>query len=224
MGEARRGSRCLLSRSHLVFWLPAPENVVSRNRIITDIWQDRDRLLSRCHGVIEMRRERFVSLRLRRWPKLVSLPELILWGERLQHRRQCGDRCLLYFNQPAAFPNFLALKYVVSNRGTTLKTFRGALVILDEIARLKGIDALLCDVANWRISRRLLHRWGWEPHRPSRWHRHYIKRFYGDWPNPFEARALCGRPGIADLTTPLPGTRISIDCPGVEAASMNQPV
>jgi hypothetical protein len=56
--------------------------------------------------------------------------------------------------------------------------------VLDEIARLKRSDALLCDVSNWRISERLMARFGWEPHCPSRWHRHYIKRFYGEYPPP----------------------------------------
>jgi hypothetical protein len=70
------------------------------------------------------------------------------------------------------------LKYVVSARDTPLPTLRRALDVLDEIARLKRSDALLCDVGNWRVSRRLMTRWGWTHHCPSRWHRHYIKRFY----------------------------------------------
>ena len=57
-----------------------------------------------------------------------------------------------------------------------------ALAVLDEIARLKQSDAILCEVANWRISREMLARFGWVPHCPSRWHRHYIKRFYGEYP------------------------------------------
>jgi hypothetical protein len=54
--------------------------------------------------------------------------------------------------------------------------------VLDEVARLKASDAILCDVWNWRISDRLLARWGWQPHKPDRWHRHFIKRFYGVYP------------------------------------------
>ena len=62
-----------------------------------------------------------------------------------------------------------------------LETFRRALTALDEIARIKRSDALLADVSNLRISDRLLARWGWVPHCPSRWHRHFIKRFYGSY-------------------------------------------
>ena len=57
-----------------------------------------------------------------------------------------------------------------------------ASAVLDEIARLKQSDALLCDVSSGRITTRLLSRWGWEPHCPSWFHRHYIKRFYGVYP------------------------------------------
>ena len=56
------------------------------------------------------------------------------------------------------------------------------LAILDEIARLKQTDAIDCDAANLRISDRVLERFGWEPHRPSKWHRNFIKRFYGVYP------------------------------------------
>ena len=66
--------------------------------------------------------------------------------------------------------------------GCTLSTFHGGLNVLDQIAQIKNADALLCDAWNSRISDRLLSRWGWQPHTKSRWHRNYIKRFYGTYP------------------------------------------
>ena len=63
------------------------------------------------------------------------------------------------------------------------------LVILDEIARLKGTDAIVAEVRNLRISERLLRRWGWESHMPTSRRRHYIKRFYGTYPDPQAAWA-----------------------------------
>jgi hypothetical protein len=48
----------------------------------------------------------------------------------------------------------------------------------------------LTDVSNLRISDRLLRRWGWEAHCPSRWHRHFIKRYYGTYPDPADAWQL----------------------------------
>jgi hypothetical protein len=101
---------------------------------------------------------------------------------RWQHHFVAGDRFRLYYNQPCRMRNFLAVTYVVSSRGTSYGTAKRVLEALDEIARLKRTDAIVCDVSNWRLSRRALARWGWEPHCPSRWHRHYIKRFYGDYP------------------------------------------
>jgi hypothetical protein len=76
----------------------------------------------------------------------------------------------------------LALKYIVSTHGTSYQTFRAALVVLDWVAELKQIDAIVCDAANIRLSDRLMARLGWEPHKPQRWHRNYIRRFYGTYP------------------------------------------
>lgn len=142
-------------------------------------------LRRRRYGVIDIRDQRLAGIHLRPWPKVVGWPDLRVLGPWL-HRRRPGNRCLLYYNQPLRCRNFLALKYMQSFRGTTLATFQLALRVLDEVARLKGADALLTDVANLRISDRTMRRYGWEPHAPSRWHRNYIKRFYGCYPPPLE--------------------------------------
>ena len=55
-------------------------------------------------------------------------------------------------------------------------------MVLDSIAEIKQIDAIVCDAGNVRLSERLMARLGWEPHQPSRWHRNYIRRFYGVYP------------------------------------------
>jgi 2-keto-3-deoxy-L-rhamnonate aldolase RhmA len=93
-----------------------------------------------------------------------------------------GNRCWLYYNQPRRFPNYLAVMSIVSARDTTLATVRRVLQTLDEIAAIKGVDALLCDAANWRLSTAIMCRWGWEPHCPSYWHRHFIRRFPAEIP------------------------------------------
>lgn len=148
---------------------------------IRDIDADAESLRRRRYGVIEAIDGRFHRVLLRPFPKLISIPEILLLGG-LTHRRRSGNRFLLYYDQPRRFPNFLAVKYIVSTRHTTYATCCRALEALDEIARIKRTDALLANVANWRISRRLLTRWGWQPHCQSRWQRHYIKRFYGEYP------------------------------------------
>lgn len=147
---------------------------------VADLDQGQDLLGRRRYGVIEVVEGRLERITLRPFPKVVSVPGILLFGN-WHHRHHASDRCLLYYNQPWRFPNYLAVPYVVSGRKTTLATICRVLKTLDRIAELKRSDALLCDVANWRLSSEVLARWGWESHCPSRWHRHYIKRFYGDY-------------------------------------------
>ncbi len=134
----------------------------------------------RRYGVIEAIDGRVTSVRFRPLPKRVTLPEALVWGP-WRHRRWQSDCCRLYFNQPRQFPNFLSLPYLFSGNRTCLATIYAALAALDEVARIKRSDAILADVQNYRISPRLLARQGWEPHKPRRWSRHYIKRFYGEY-------------------------------------------
>ena len=148
---------------------------------ITDLTEDAETLRRRHYGVVEVADDRFRRVLLRPFPKIVSLPDTLLFGG-TRHQRLPGDRIRLYFNRPRRYPNFLVLKYAESTRETSLGTITRALAVLDEIARLTSSDALLCDVSNWRITSRLLNRLGWTPHCRSRFHRHYIKRFYGNYP------------------------------------------
>jgi hypothetical protein len=148
---------------------------------VRDLEGEADVLRRRRYGVIVIEDERLAEIRLRPWPKIISVAEISLLGSRV-HDRVTGNRCWLYYNQPLWHSNFLALKYVVSSRGASFKTFRTALLVLDEIARIKRTDALLCEASNLRISDRLLKRWGWESHVASSRRRHFIKRFYGTYP------------------------------------------
>jgi hypothetical protein len=141
----------------------------------------REALRRRRYGVIEATGGRITAIHLRPWPKLLSWSEVWPMGSRY-HAPGGGDRCLLYYNQPLRHANFLALKYMISTADASYATFRAALVELDRIAELKRTDALLCDASNMRLSDRLLARFGWEPHAASRWHRNFIKRFYGVYP------------------------------------------
>ncbi len=147
---------------------------------VTDLESGAETLERRRYGVIEICSGRLVAVHLRPWPKFASLVGVV-FGQ-WYHRHMPGDRLWLYYNQPARYPNFLALKFAVSARGTTWATALRALKTLDQIACIKRSDALLCDAANFRLSPRLLAREGWEPHATSRWHRNYIKRFYGSYP------------------------------------------
>jgi hypothetical protein len=162
-----------------------------------DLERDADLLRRRAYGVIEVVGGRLARIVLRPWPKLVSLPE-VWWLGGNHHARAAGDRCRLYYNQPRGCPNFLALKYVVSSHFATFASLRRALRTLDEIARIKQIDAIVCEASNLRISERSLARYGWERHCLDSARRHYIKRFYGEY-------AAAATPALScDPLTPTP--------------------
>ena len=131
--------------------------------------------------MIEVSAGQLVAIHFRPWPKLIAWPEVWPVGTDY-HARGKTDHCLLYYNQPWRCPNYLALKYVVTTVDTRYATVRAALTTLDAIAERKRVDAILCDAFNSRLSDRLLHRFGWQSHKPQRWHRNFIKRFYGSFP------------------------------------------
>jgi hypothetical protein len=162
---------------------------------VTDLAGGAEALRQRRYGIIEITDGRVRRVVFRPFPKIVSAPGILLFGA--WHHRHCrGDRLRLFYNQPRRFSNFLVLKYVESARDTSMRTLTRALAVLDEIARRKQSDALLCDVSNWRITPRLMGRCGWTPHCPSRFHRHFIKRFYGSYPAP--------PAWLTAVTSPLP--------------------
>lgn len=149
---------------------------------VTNLTLDSETLRQRRYGVIEVIDGQFHQVLLRPWPKILVGPEVVWFGKWL-HQWRHGDRLLLYYNQPRRYSNFLALVFALSNRETSMRTVRVGLEALEEIARLKKSDAMLCDLSNWRISQRFMQRWGWVSHCPtSWWHRHFIKRFYGNYP------------------------------------------
>jgi hypothetical protein len=156
-----------------------------------------ERIRAHRYGVIETAAGELRAVHLRPWPKLLALPEVLPLGANY-HLRGEKDRCLLYYNQPRRVGNFLALKYIVSTFGTTFRTFRAALTALDAIAEIKQIDAIVCDAGNIRLSDRVMARLGWEPHKPQRWHRNFIRRFYGAYPLGGDAAVLLANPQAND--------------------------
>lgn len=133
------------------------------------------------HGVIEAVEGRFRRLVLRPWPKLVSLADVFLFGPWF-HRRSRRDRCLLYFDQPWGSPNYLAVKYLLTYGGTSYASVVAARNAIDEVARIKGSDALVCHVSNRRLSARIMTRWGWQPLNDSPRCSLFVRRFYGQYP------------------------------------------
>ncbi|MHC2067304.1 hypothetical protein ACYFX5_07525 [Bremerella sp. T1] len=134
----------------------------------------------RRYGVIEIESGEFRRLSFRPWPKLISRIEIETLG-RWKHAA-AGDRCRLFYNFPFSAPGFLSLAYVESTRQTSWKTLRRSLEVLDWIAQIRRANANVCELSNEKISQRAMERVGWEVHCEHLSGRHFIKRFYGEYP------------------------------------------
>ena len=149
---------------------------------IREIEPNQESLRKRPYGVIEAVNGQFVRVQLRPWPKYASLLEAH-WLKSMKSKRFEKDVCRLYYNQPMGHRNYLTLSYVESSLSTNLKTFYATLNVLNQIAFIKRSDALLAEVTNQKISDRFMVRRGWERHREEKRQRHWIKRFYGTYPD-----------------------------------------
>ncbi|PHR94873.1 MAG: hypothetical protein COA78_31380, partial [Blastopirellula sp.] len=148
---------------------------------ITDLKQSRASIQGRRYGVIEIEQGQLQAIHFRPWPKMISRVEIATLG-RWKHAHAVGDSCKLYYNVPLGTSGYINLAYVSSTKQTTLKTVRRAAEVLDRIAEIRKADAVVCELSNARISERLLQRCGWESHCHSQAGRHFIKRFYGIYP------------------------------------------
>lgn len=180
---------------------------------ITDFNQGRELIAKRAYGVIEVAAGELVGIHLRPWPKIISVVEA-KWMGGWQHERRERDHCLMYYNQPLSHRNFLALKYIVTSLGTTFKTMRRTLIVLDEIAKLKRTDAMVAEVTNPRISDRTVERYGWVKHLENQKGRHFIKRFYGQYPTEAVAQ---------EILNAEPAFRTTSLAPTLKIHSPNQP-
>lgn len=143
---------------------------------VRDLESGTETLRRRRYGVIEARQGRLRRVLLRPFPKVVSLYE-VKTALFFQCWRPSRDRCLIYYNAPWGCPGYLAIRYFLSDRQCSLRTVHAALATLDEIARLRGTLALVCDAANPRLSHRMMQRYGWTSHCEHLLGRHFIKRF-----------------------------------------------
>ncbi len=134
----------------------------------------------RRYGIIRVSGGKFHSLSFRPWPKLISRFEIVTLG-RWKHA-QGGDDCRLFYNFSVTSPGFLTLAYVESTAQTSWKTLRRSAEVLDWIAEIRGAHASVCELSNEKISTRLMQRVGWEPHCENLAGRHFIKRYYGKFP------------------------------------------
>ena len=148
---------------------------------VTDIEAQAEIVRRRPYGVIEAVDGEFRRVIFRPWPKWISIPEVLFLAPWLRRRRG-RDRCLLYFDQTWRQPNYLAVKYLLTYRGTSYASVVAARRAVDEVARIKRSDALVCQVSNNRLNGRIMKRWGWEPLNDSPRCTLFVRRFYGEYP------------------------------------------
>ena len=146
-------------------------------------------LRHRAYGMIEVGAGQLVHIKLKPWPKLASIVEA-RWISGWKQNWNRRGVCRLYYNQPRLHRNYLTLNYIESSRDTRWRSIVKALEILDEIAFLKKSDAILAELSNAAISDRLMQRLGWVRHREDSPQRHWIKRFYGEYPAAVRHRQL----------------------------------
>ena len=156
---------------------------------VHDLDEESDTIRRRPYGVIEVADGKFQHIRLRPWPKLISTIE-INWTSGLKSNHIEKDVCRCYYNQPFFHRKFLTLMYIQSSLATTRDTLVTTLNVLDTVARIKQSNALLTEVTNKRVSDRAMIRWGWERHLLTSKKRHFIKRFYGTYPESWYAKAI----------------------------------
>lgn len=148
---------------------------------IRDLASSQQTIKRRPYGVIEASHGKLDRIQLRPWPKFASLLE-VHWIQRMKNRRHQFDVCRLYYNQPMGHRNYLALAYVESSLNTSLKTFYSTLDTLNLVAYIKRSDAILAEVTTSRLTDRFMIRRGWERYMEHKRGRHWIKRFYGEYP------------------------------------------
>lgn len=160
--------------------------------MISDVETQQSALKNRAYGVIEVCDQSLAAIHLRPYPKLVSVAE-VHWSSFWKKQANAStsrDRVLLYYNQPMLHRNFISLKYFVSNYKTSLASIAVCLSVLDYIAKLKRTDAMVAEITNKRIKDRHLSHFGWDEHLKGKRGRHWIKRFYGEYPEAFLFQAI----------------------------------
>ncbi|MEZ6135277.1 MAG: hypothetical protein R3C53_10240 [Pirellulaceae bacterium] len=148
---------------------------------MTDLTSGASTLRTRRCGRIVTAGGRLQAVYGRWWPHLGNLLQ-VLWDMHAPTGRR--DCCELFYHQPLNSRGFLSISYVHAGPETSLSTLYVAGLVLDEIARLRGSLAIVSNITNDRISDRSLMRWGWSAHCANLPGRHFIKRFYGQYPAP----------------------------------------
>ena len=132
-----------------------------------------DRVRGWSYGELELSNGELLGIYPRWWPKLASQWESF---HDSYLRNLPADFCRVYYAFPRRAPGFMSVLYARSGPNTQYKTLYKAVVVTDEIAKLRNSDAIVCQTISPRASERLMNRWGYVRHAFVLGDNHYIKR------------------------------------------------
>jgi hypothetical protein len=91
--------------------------------------------------------------------------------------RRLPDNCWqLYYNAPYRCPGYLVLAYVRAGRNTSVASLRTGMSVLDEIAKIMQMQAIVCETTNPKLTSRVMEYFGYIRHAHQLKGLHYIKR------------------------------------------------
>ena len=140
---------------------------------VHSIEQNRESLRSWRYGEIEIANGQLTSIYPRWWPRLGSRWESY-WDR--YNRKLPTDFCVAYYAFPRSAPGYMSLLYARSGPSTQYKTIYRAVFTLEQIAKLRNSNAIVCEMISERGTERLMNRWGYVRHALSLGDNHYIKR------------------------------------------------
>jgi hypothetical protein len=146
---------------------------------ITDIESSHDHLRRWRCGRIIVQDGKLIRVEHRLMCGSASMAQV--WWQ-MKYGRTDDDLVWLDYHQPIGMPAFLTLDYIRSGKRAGYRSFIAAIHLLNEIARIRGSQAIVAHVSNGKISDRLLERQGWQRHMPQWNGRHWIRRFYDGYP------------------------------------------
>lgn len=140
---------------------------------VTSVVGNSEKIRSWNYGELELSDGKLIGIYPRWWPRCGSQWEAF---QDSYFRTLPRDFCRAYYAFPRRAPGFMSVLYARSGPKTQYKTLYRAVVVMDEIARLRDAQAIVCQTISLRASERLMNRWGYVRHAQSLGSNHFIKR------------------------------------------------
>ncbi len=125
------------------------------------------------YGVVEVHNDRSYRIYRRLLPKMPSVWEAWLDAK---WRRLPENQLRLYYNVSYRCEGYMILAYAQAGQNTSVANFRTGLSVLEEVAKLKRLQAIVCHATNPRLTERVMNYFGYTRHATHLKGYHYIKR------------------------------------------------